>query len=339
MKYKDKISVVIPTYNRAYCIKESVNSVLSQSYDNIEIIIVDDGSTDNTKDVIKQISSKLVKYYSYKKNKGSSYARNYGIKKASGKYIAFQDSDDIFKNDKLEKQYNNLIKNKSDLDFCKIEVNLENGNKIYYPNEKQEKSIINKGVNYELCNGNFISTQAILIKSDIVKNNLFDEKTPPIEDYDLVLSLCSKYKISYTDEVLVSLYRQKNSISNSLAQRKEAIKRMAYKKYDFNEEDYKRLINVFNTWYNEDVNTDHYNLINNLNVTINKLNEEINAKEEIINHLNANINDLNNNLKEKDIIINNLNKEINDINNKYNQVINSRGWRYLEKLRKFKIKK
>lgn len=122
----EKISVVIPTYNRAKTINKSIKSVLNQTYTNIEVIVVDDCSTDNTETIIKKIKDKRVKYYKLDCNKGACFARNYGIKKATGNYIAFQDSDDIFEKNKLEKQYENIKKNKSDLNFCRIKLHANN---------------------------------------------------------------------------------------------------------------------------------------------------------------------------------------------------------------------
>ena len=116
----DKISVIIPTYNRGKSIIQSINSVLEQTYHNLEILIVDDCSTDDTEYLISKIDDPRVKYIKLKENKGASFARNIGIKIATGKYISFQDSDDIYKNNKIEKQYINLIKKNSDFDFCKI---------------------------------------------------------------------------------------------------------------------------------------------------------------------------------------------------------------------------
>ncbi|MEI6614258.1 MAG: glycosyltransferase family A protein, partial [Chrysiogenales bacterium] len=84
------VSVIIPTYNRAHFIAESIESILSQTYKDYEIIIVDDGSTDNTREVLKPFLNKI--HYIFQENKGGAEARNTGIKKANGKYIAFLDS-------------------------------------------------------------------------------------------------------------------------------------------------------------------------------------------------------------------------------------------------------
>ena len=118
--FDDKISVIIPTYNRGYSIIECLNSVLEQTYKNIEILVIDDCSTDNTESLISKIEDDRVKYIKLNEKKGASFARNIGIKYATGKYISFQDSDDIYHKDKIEKQYKNLIKKNSDIDFCRV---------------------------------------------------------------------------------------------------------------------------------------------------------------------------------------------------------------------------
>lgn len=104
-----KVSVIIPTYNRAEFISDAIESVLNQTFEDYEIIIVDDGSTDNTKQIVQSYTSK-VKYY-YQEQSGVSSARNYGIKAATGEYIAFLDSDDQFLPQKLEKQVEVLENN------------------------------------------------------------------------------------------------------------------------------------------------------------------------------------------------------------------------------------
>ncbi|MGC8603005.1 MAG: glycosyltransferase family 2 protein, partial [Desulfomonilaceae bacterium] len=100
------VSVIIPTYNRAHLIERAVNSVLEQTYDKLEIIVVDDGSTDNTGNVLSQLQDgdSRVRYIRHETNKGSQSARNTGIRNARGDYVAFLDSDDEWLPYKLEKQ-------------------------------------------------------------------------------------------------------------------------------------------------------------------------------------------------------------------------------------------
>ena len=99
-----KVSVIIPTYNRAHLIGRAIKSVINQTYQDFEIIVVDDGSTDNTEEIVKSFNDPRIRYIRHEKNKGEAAARNTGIEAAKGKYIAFQDSDDEWFPEKLEKQ-------------------------------------------------------------------------------------------------------------------------------------------------------------------------------------------------------------------------------------------
>lgn len=102
-KTKPKASVIIPTYNRDMFIERAINCVLNQTYMDLEVVVVDDESTDNTREIVNGINDDRVKYF-YKKNGGCSSARNYGIKHSKGEYVAFLDSDDLWDPAKLEKQ-------------------------------------------------------------------------------------------------------------------------------------------------------------------------------------------------------------------------------------------
>ena len=231
---KDKISVIIPTYNRGYSIIESLNSVLRQTYNNLEIIIIDDCSTDNTESLIIKLDDSRIKYIKLKENKGANFARNVGIKMASGKYITFQDSDDLYHVNKIEIQYKNIIKKNSDFDFCMVRLHFNNSFNAIFPREYQHKSILRKKILEELCNGNFISTQSILVKSEIIKKNLFDINFPRLQDYDLVLRILPKYKVSYSKQVLVDLYRKEDSIGNDENKLNQSFYLLSLKKYNIN---------------------------------------------------------------------------------------------------------
>ena len=182
----------------------------------MEVIVVDDGSEDNTKQEIDKIKDNRIKYIKLEKNYGASTARNIGIKIAVGQYISFQDSDDILYPYKLEKQMINIINKKSNLDFCKIRVIFNSSYNLFYPNERQEKSILNGNIFNELISrGNFISTQSILVKSNFIRKYYFDTNLPRLQDYDIVLRMIPKVKISYTREVLMDLIIHKDSITRS----------------------------------------------------------------------------------------------------------------------------
>lgn len=240
---KEKISVVIPTYNREKSILASVNSVLNQSYKNLEVIVVDDGSKDKTEELIKTIDDPRLKYIKLDGNHGACYARNVGIKESTGKYIAFQDSDDTFREEKLEIQLKHLKECKSDLDFNKFMKHINNNQENVFPDFKIVSSkgwIVNK-----LCERNIVSTQTILAKREIFNEILFDESLPRLQDYDLVLRIAQKYSISYTDEILSDIYLNDDNISNDASKLKKAIMIMIKKDYFHNEEQNEKITDMF----------------------------------------------------------------------------------------------
>ena len=205
MNNTDLISVIIPTYNRAHLIKRSAQSVLNQTYKNLELIIVDDGSTDNTKEVIDSLNDERIVYVK-QENHGVSSARNTGINVANGKYIAFQDSDDIWHSDKLEKQINTLKQNNADIVFCKI---FKHGNII--------KRVVSKKFKAGFLPKNIlpidIFPQTILGKTIIFKNDLFDINLLELEDFELLLRIQKKYSIYCIDEPMVDYCAQDDSLS------------------------------------------------------------------------------------------------------------------------------
>ena len=162
----------------------------------------------------KRISPIKDEYIKLSKNSGACNARNMGIEKATGDFIAFQDSDDVLYKNKLEAQLDNLLKNNYDIGFCKIKV-CDGDLKTVIPTEEQEEKFTKKSFLYTICESNFISTQAILAKKEVFDNIKFDINLPRHQDYDLVLRILTKYKVSYTNKVLVNLYRQSDSISSS----------------------------------------------------------------------------------------------------------------------------
>ena len=126
---KDKVSIILPTYNSSSTVERAINSVINQTYKNWELIITDDNSSDNTISIINNyIKTPFdIKLYINEVNSGAGFSRNNSIKKASGNYIAFLDSDDYWKNNKLEKQI--LFMNKNNLPFSftsYIQLNYDN---------------------------------------------------------------------------------------------------------------------------------------------------------------------------------------------------------------------
>ena len=203
------ISVIIPSYNREDTIERSIQSVLNQTYSNFEIIVVDDGSTDNTEKIVTDLKDSRISYYKNVTNIGACGSRNFGIKMAKGDYIAFQDSDDEWLPEKLKEQINFLIKIDCDLVFCSMERLLGKNKEVYPPYTPDNKSDLFKQLLYENCT----STQTLLGKKKVFKNIKFNEKMPRFQDWELMLRISPVYSVKHLNRVLVKSYIQNDSIS------------------------------------------------------------------------------------------------------------------------------
>ena len=221
MKDFDLISVIIPTYNRSYCIERSIRSVLNQSYKNLELIVVDDCSTDDTERVVHSIEDARLRYTKLKKNSGPSAARNAGIKLAQGSYIAFHDSDDVWHLDKLEKQMNCFAVNPdSTMVFCKFKILGENP-KIIPEDNFFDTTLCEHGMLDILLRSPKIGAPTILIKKSNLKTDVFfDESLHTLEDWELSLKIAANGKISFVNEVLVDVYQSENGVNNSSSEKK-----------------------------------------------------------------------------------------------------------------------
>ena len=208
------ISVIIPTYNRSRCISRSIDSILNQTYQDFELIIVDDGSTDDTEELIKKYTDLRI-HYKKINHSGAGAARNIGILLAKGDFIAFQDSDDIWKNNKLEKQIDCIEREKADIVFCAFTSNYEGTekiNRIPSLNDKTKKSGYISF--YDLLPQNFCSMQTILFRKETFFEEKFNEDLPRLQDWELMLRMVKKYKVYFDNEVLVHQFIQEDSISS-----------------------------------------------------------------------------------------------------------------------------
>jgi len=186
-----KVSVIIPTYNCSAYIKAAINSALQQSYNNLEIIVVDDGSTDNTQKILTPYIENKKIIYIYQPHSGLSSARNYGVNIATGEYIAFLDADDIWMKNKINKQLKVISDAEVDMVFSNFNNLFENGSilknrigeKIKSDNEITFKKLFN--------NNNIIYPSTVLIKRSVFYkyNVFFDTTLTAIEDYDMWLRL------------------------------------------------------------------------------------------------------------------------------------------------------
>ncbi len=206
-----KVSVIIPTYNRADFIEDAVESVLCQTYKDYEIIIVDDGSTDNTKDVLQRFHNKI--RYIYKNNGGVASARNTGIKHAQGAYIAYLDSDDLWLPERLKFGVQALDSDKNiGLFFsdCHRVSNGERDSKTYFDAYKPYSGFVFK----QLYMQDFIPTSTVLVRKDCLRlSGMFDGNLPLCEDYDLWLRISTCFKINYTKMPLAIYRTHSKSIS------------------------------------------------------------------------------------------------------------------------------
>ena len=197
-----KISVVIPTFNRISLVARAIDSVLKQSLNPYEIIVVDDGSDDGTSEMIqnKYKSIKLIQ----QQNNGVSAARNNGIKHAKGDWIALLDSDDEWTEKKLENQVDRLIKT-PEYDFCHTnEIWIRNGVRVNQrkKHEKYGGYIFDKCL--DICR---ISPSSVLFRKNILDHvGWFDDQLPVCEDYDLWLRITAEYRILFIDDPLIIKY-------------------------------------------------------------------------------------------------------------------------------------
>ncbi len=196
------ISVIIPTYNRDATIQRAIDSVLGQSFNDFELIVIDDGSTDKTQKILKSYNHHIVAVR--QENKGVSSARNRGIKIAKGEWIALLDSDDAWKKNKLQKQMDFIDADKK-IKICQTdEVWIRDGKQVN-PGHKHKKV---SGWIFESCLPLcLVSPSAVMIKQEVFeKIGPFDENMPACEDYDLWLRCALYYPIYLLEDKLTIKY-------------------------------------------------------------------------------------------------------------------------------------
>jgi glycosyltransferase involved in cell wall biosynthesis len=231
------VSVIIPTYNRDYCIENAVGSVLRQDYENMEILIVDDGSTDDTEAVIKSIEDTRVHYYKNLCNKGAAATRNIGLRLAKGKYIAFQDSDDEWLEGKLRQQVNLLESSDCGMVYSCFEREFPDGRVEKVPRDGIQQEAKQGYIYPYLLAESFISTQTMLVRREILEQlQGFDESLKSYEDYDLAIRIAKCCQVAFIDEVLVHLYMMRGLISSCYLLKKYDAD---LKKYGIYEQKYK----------------------------------------------------------------------------------------------------
>ena len=211
------ISVIIPVYNSEKYINNAIESVLSQTYQKFEIIIIDDGSTDKTKQVVEKFKDNRI-IYIYQENSGPAEARNNGLKISRGEFVSFLDADDIWKQEKLEIQLEILSNND---DICMV----YNHFTLKPEGEDIEKLIRFKNYNKEDFIKNLLinpfntipyPSTVMVKKSFLNKTGYFNSNLRSGEDWDLWFRLAKQAQCYCIDEVLTRRYTPKSSITRSI---------------------------------------------------------------------------------------------------------------------------
>ena len=194
-----KVTTIIPTFNRGYCLAESIQSVLDQNFSDFELIVVDDGSTDNTAEVIEQFSG--IHKIRIKKNRGVSFARNLAIKQARGEWIAFLDSDDLWERDKLAIQMSWVECNPDYHAVYTDEIWIRNGVRVNAMKKHRKYSGDIFRHCLPLC---IVSPSSVLLRNELLnKFGGFDESMPVCEDYDLWLRISMSFPFHFIEEKLI----------------------------------------------------------------------------------------------------------------------------------------
>ena len=193
------VSVIIPTYNRGWIVKEAIESVLAQDFTDFELIVVDDGSTDNTSEILKEFESDI--RVIRQTNRGVSAARNRGILASVGRWIAFLDSDDLWLPEKLSRQVD-FFTTHADAMICQTEEQwIRNGVRVNPRVRHHKFSGLIFERSLELC---LVSPSAVMIRKDLFDVvGLFDKSLPACEDYDLWLRVSCRFPVYLIDTPLI----------------------------------------------------------------------------------------------------------------------------------------
>jgi glycosyltransferase involved in cell wall biosynthesis len=198
------IDVILPTFNRAYCLKRTIDSVLSQTYQELNLYVIDDGSTDETRNLISQYQNESMVRYFFQDNKGVSAARNCGIQQGQAEWVAFVDSDDEWLPHKLETQVDFIKKNPNYRFVHSDEIWMRNDVRVN-PKKKFDKShhdLFRRSL--EMC---LISPSTVVIKKELcLQHGLFNENFIVCEDYDLWLKILATEEVGFISEFLIKKY-------------------------------------------------------------------------------------------------------------------------------------
>lgn len=227
---KPKVSVIIPTYNRANLVKRSIKSVLDQTYQNFELIVIDDNSLDDTVNVVNAFKDSRIQYICHKINRGAPAARNTGINKSRGEFIAFLDDDDEWLPEKLEIQLEYLNHRPNvGLIYAGFEVVDKDKNKIHriYPKERGNTFP-------RILHSNFIGSPTAIVRRECFESvGIFDESFKSSQDWDMWIRIAQKYDVDYVPNILARYNISGNRISTNMNSVISGHTQILAKYYDF----------------------------------------------------------------------------------------------------------
>jgi len=225
------VSVVIPMYNRGHVIGRAIESVLQQTFCDFELIIVDDGSTDNSCEVVGLYDDSRIRLIRNAQNRGANFCRNVGIKESKGEYIAFQDSDDEWTTDKLKVQISYMQEKQLKASFGPYRI-LETSKVV--PDNFQQYVNNESLVREVLRRHNIVGTPTLIIEKCIVNDvGMFDEQLPRLQDYDYAIRIAQKYNIGCCPDILLNVHTDEDRITANRGKLDKAIGIIIQKHIDF----------------------------------------------------------------------------------------------------------
>lgn len=216
-------SVIIPTYNRASFIEATIQSVLNQTFQDFEVIVVDDGSTDSTEEIVARFASKKIRYFK-KRNEERGAARNFGVAKATSTYVTFLDSDDILYQNHLQTAFQQIQLHPHHKVFhLGYEIRNEGGQVL---NQISKLGTINRA----LLSGNPMSCVGVFLQSQVAKENPFNEDRllAGLEDWEAWLRIGAKYKFVAVNGITACLIEHSCRSVSSASQEKLVLKMNAF---------------------------------------------------------------------------------------------------------------
>jgi glycosyltransferase involved in cell wall biosynthesis len=195
-----KVSVIIPTYNCAHYLEQAIESAIDQTYRDIEIIVLDDGSTDNTSEVVRRYGTAI--RYIRQKNSGVTAARNHAIKASSGEFLAMLDADDWWETTKLAEQVP-ILDSDPQLALVYSDLRVEYDDGTTTPSFLSSRPLATSGYVFDrLLESCFILPSTVLLRRSCLEEEMFDESMRSHEDLDLWLRICRKWKVALVPKQL-----------------------------------------------------------------------------------------------------------------------------------------